>query len=81
MARNRSEDQAVDAFSAPKDLLRSAHLAAKKLRMSKSGFYRYCLARELGHSEKEALRIAENPRVDEFQVINGGPKKRKVKYS
>jgi len=41
MPRERSDNQAVDAFSAPKDLLVAAHREARKRRISKYGFYRY----------------------------------------
>lgn len=49
----------MDAFSAPKSLLETAKIVAAKKRMTKSGFYRYCLAKECGFSEEEAIRIAE----------------------
>ena len=78
MSKERSESQAVDAFSAPKDLLRAAQVSAKKRRMTKSGFYRYCLAKEVGFSEQQALRMAENPSIGEFQAI--GTLRRKVNY-
>src|SRR5260370_33163197 len=92
MPRERSETQAVDAFSAPRDLLRSAHLLAKKRRMTKSGFYRYCLAKEVGYSEPDALRIAEHASIGTFQIIQNtgsgdqhisgeGAARRKVKFS
>src|SRR5262245_19711663 len=60
MANSRGKDQGVDAFSAPKGLLAAARKAAIKLRMTKSGFYRYALAHELGYSESEALAVAEH---------------------
>jgi hypothetical protein len=60
MANSRAKDQRVDAFSAPKALLAAAKMAAIKLRMTKSGFYRYALAHELGYSESEALAVAEH---------------------
>ena len=60
MANSRAKDQGVDAFSAPKGLLSAAKKAAIKLRMTKSGFYRYALAHELGYSEPEALAVAEH---------------------
>lgn len=75
MAGVRDENQKVDAFSAPKDLLRKAQLEAKKRRWSKSGFYRYCLARELGYSEVESAHIAEHAAVGNFTVTNGARKK------
>ncbi len=87
MPRERSDNQAVDAFSAPKDLLVAAHREARKRRMSKSGFYRYCLAKEVGLSEREALRIAENPSIDAPRVMqsvgdnNSGPVSMRISYS
>ncbi len=84
MPRERSENQAVDAFSAPRDLLRAAHLLAKKRRMTKSGFYRYCLAKEVEYSEQEALRVADNPGVGAFGVIEPVSHKRQrrtVRYA
>jgi hypothetical protein len=55
----RKSDQAVDAFSAPKDLLHAAQLEAKRRGLSKSGFYRYCLAKEVGYSDSAALALAD----------------------
>lgn len=55
----RKPDQAVDAFSAPKDLLHAAQVEAKRRGLSKSGFYRYCLAKEVGYSDSAALAVAE----------------------
>ena len=37
--------------------------------MTKSGFYRYCLAKEVGYDEDCALRVAENPSAGNFAVI------------
>jgi hypothetical protein len=70
----RKLDQAVDAFSAPRDLLRLAQLAAKARGMSKSGFYRYCLAKELDYSETAALSVAEHSGTGNFKVIEAAPK-------
>ena len=72
MPGERKDSQKVEAFSAPKELLRAAQLEAKRRRLSKSGFYRYCLAKELGRGEAEALRIAEHASTGNFQVINAG---------
>lgn len=69
MPGERKESQTVEAFSAPKELLREAQLEAKRRRLSKSGFYRYCLARELGRDEEASLRIAEHAGTGNFQVI------------
>jgi hypothetical protein len=65
----RKPDQAVDAFSAPKTLLNAAHVEAKKRHMSKSGFYRYCLAKEVGYCEEDALRVAEHAGVGNFETV------------
>lgn len=59
----RKDDQAVDAFSAPKSLISEAKARAAGMRLTKSGFYRYCLAKMLGRSEDEALEIAEHGSV------------------
>lgn len=48
----------MEAFSAPKELLAQAKARAGVKRMSKSGFMRYCLAKELGYSEIDADEIA-----------------------
>ncbi|MDE1170442.1 MAG: hypothetical protein PW734_04400 [Verrucomicrobium sp.] len=69
MTRERREDQAVDAFSASRELLRAAHLEAKRRGMTKSGFYRYCLAKELGVSEEGALKVAEHAGAGQFEVM------------
>jgi len=36
--------------------------------MSKSGFFRYCLAKELGYSESEALAISRDIRMEKANV-------------
>ncbi len=84
----RKADQAVDAFSAPRSLLNAAHIEAKKRRMSKSGFYRYCLAREVGYSQAAALQIAEHAQIGNFTTLRTSdepaaplPKKRDVNYA
>ena len=63
MSHTRRNDQSVDAFSLPKKLLAESKARASKLRMTKSGFYRYCLAKELGYSEADALLLAEHRAV------------------
>lgn len=80
MARNT--EQAVDTFSAPKSLLHYAHLEAKKRRMTKSGFYRYCLAKELGHDEATALRVSEHAGIGGFETMAPVPlpPQKPVKY-
>lgn len=64
----RRTDQAVDAFSAPKDLLHAAQVEAKRRGLSKSGFYRYCLAKEVGYSDSAALALAETKPLG-FSII------------
>lgn len=84
MPHVRNKDQGVDAFSAPRDLLRAAQLLAKERRMTKSGFYRYCLAKEVGYSEEESLRIAEHASIGRFQLTakgNGASTGEKISYS
>lgn len=63
MSHTRRNDQSVDAFSLPKKLLAESKDRAAKMRLTKSGFYRYCLAKELGYSEAEALLMAEHRAV------------------
>src|SRR5437588_12542528 len=61
MARSRNDSEAVDAFSAPKELLALARRTAIVRGMTKSGLYRYCLAKEVGYPEEEAMRTAQHP--------------------
>lgn len=49
----RAKSEKVDAFSAPKSLLDAALLRARAKGWTKSGFYRYCLAKELGLADPE----------------------------
>jgi hypothetical protein len=58
MSHTRRSDQSVDAFSLPVDLLAQAKARAAAMKMTKSGFYRYCLARTLGYSEDEARKFS-----------------------
>jgi hypothetical protein len=73
MSKERRDNQAVDAFSAPRSLIRAAQEKAKAMRLTKSGFYRYCLAKELGKSEEESLRVAEHGSVGQFGLIKDSP--------
>lgn len=63
MPHKRKADQSVDAFSLPNDLLAKAKAKAIEMRMTKSGFYRYCLAKFLGYSEEDARGYAEHRAV------------------
>jgi predicted component of type VI protein secretion system len=63
MSHTRRKDQSVDAFSLPTSLLAESKARAAQMRMTKSGFYRYCLAKELGYSEQDALLFAEHRAV------------------
>ena len=63
MSHTRRNDQSVDAFSLPTDLLNKAKSRAAELKMTKSGFYRYCLAKELGFTETQAMLYAEHRAV------------------
>jgi hypothetical protein len=67
MPHTRSDDQTVEAFSLPKDLLEVAKVRAAAKGMSKSGYFRYCLAKELGYSEEEALSMANHRAVTALQ--------------
>jgi hypothetical protein len=58
MPSERATDQVVDAFSASKSLVKQATEEAARRGLTKSGFYRYCLAKELGYSEDDALELA-----------------------
>jgi hypothetical protein len=58
MSHTRRKDQSVDAFSLPLDLLAEAKTRAAQLKMTRSGFYRYCLAKELGYDEQKARAFA-----------------------
>lgn len=80
---SRNPEQAVDTFSAPKSLLHLAHAEAKKRRMTKSGFYRYCLAKELDHDEATALRVAEHAGIGGFQTMSPpkNPPQKPISYS
>lgn len=63
MSNSRKSDQKVEAFSASKELLKKATARAAKLGLTKSGYFRYALALELGHSMSEALAIGEHRQV------------------
>ena len=52
----------------------SAASFPKSRRMSKSGFYRYCLAKEVGYGETEALRVAEHAGAGSFAVVDAPTK-------
>lgn len=56
----RHSSQTVDSFTLPKSLLQQALDRAYKLDMSKSGYFRYCLAKELGYTEEESLEFSED---------------------
>ena len=58
MSHTRRKDQDVAAFSASLDLLGKADDKAKSLGMSRSGYLRYCLAKELGFPDSEAKAIS-----------------------
>ena len=60
---HRSSDQKVEAFSAPVTLLNKALVKARELGMSKSGYFRYCLAKDLGYTDAEAKQIARDIRM------------------
>lgn len=61
---HRSEDQKVEAFSLPLDLFKRAMSRAADKSMTKSGYYRYCLAKDLGLTEEEALAISRDVRME-----------------
>lgn len=63
MSHTRRQDQSVDAFSLPTELLAKAKERAALMHMTKSGFYRFCLAKELGYSDSEARLFAQHRAV------------------
>jgi hypothetical protein len=58
MPAQRKDDQTVETFSAPKALLESVRNEAAQRGLTRSGFIRYCLAKEVGFSEEEAKEFA-----------------------
>jgi hypothetical protein len=54
----------VEAFSLSKALHQRASARAAEKGMTKSGYYRYALARELGYSETEAQQISRHGAID-----------------
>ena len=71
----RSEDQKVEAFSAPLSLLKLAQLKSAEKHMTRSGYYRYCLAKDLGYSEDEAITISRDIRM---QKANNALRKQRL---
>jgi len=59
----RKANQTVEAFSLPRELLKAAKVRAAELQMSKSGYFRFCLAKELGIPEGEAKALAAHSSV------------------
>ena len=68
MPHTRRDDQAVEAFSASKDLIARAKARAAELGMNKSGYFRYCLALELGYTEGQARSMAQHSSVTQLQA-------------
>jgi hypothetical protein len=68
-SQTRKADQAVEAFSAPISLLEQARALARDKGMTRSGFYRYCLAKECGFSEEEAAALAQHRGVT-LSILN-----------
>lgn len=56
----RKKGQTVDAFSLPASLLSAARLKAVSMGFTRSGYYRYALAKELGYGEEQARQLADN---------------------
>jgi hypothetical protein len=52
------DNQTIEAFSASRELLAQAKVRAAQLSMSKSGYFRYAIAKEIGYSESEARDIS-----------------------
>jgi len=58
MPHTRRTDQTVEAFGISRHLLAQARIRARDLGMTKSGYFRYAFAKELGYPEAEAREIA-----------------------
>jgi phage protein D len=58
----------VEAFSASRDLIAKAKARAAQRGFNKSGFFRYCLAKELGYSEKQSLEMAAHSSVTQLKA-------------
>jgi hypothetical protein len=67
----------VDAFSAPRWLIDLAKKRAAELRWTKTGFYRYCLAKELGMSEADARELALHGAIQALRDAVAKPAARK----
>jgi len=52
------DSQTIEAFSASRELLAQTKVRAAQLSMSKSGYFRYAIAKEMGYSETEARDIS-----------------------
>ncbi len=55
---NGKDSQTIEAFSASREMLAQTKVRAAQLSMSKSGYFRYAIAKELGYSEGEARDIS-----------------------
>jgi hypothetical protein len=73
VGRQRSDSQAVEAFSAPKELLLHARQRAVTLGMTMSGYLRYVVALELGYSEPEARDLALHPSIRQLRPPGHAP--------
>jgi hypothetical protein len=60
MSHTRKSDQTVCAFSLPVDMKDAALRRANDLGMTTSGFYRYCLAKELGYGSEAAEEASKH---------------------
>lgn len=60
MPNVRSAHQAVHAVSLSRDLLLQARRRAVEYGMTISGYFRYCLAIELGYSQRDARELAQH---------------------
>jgi hypothetical protein len=54
LKQKEKDNQTIEAFSASRELLAQAKVRAAQLSMSKSGYFRYAIAKEIGYSEAEA---------------------------
>jgi hypothetical protein len=73
VGKQRSDSQAVEAFSAPKELLQHARQRAVSLGMTMSGYLRYVVALELGYSAAEARDLALHPSVRQLRPPGQSP--------
>lgn len=68
MDKERKADQQIASFSAPKSLIALADAEARKRKMNRTGFFRFCLAKELGYSDDAAKEMSMHMSVQNFRA-------------